>query len=75
MIPVFRYVELCKEGNNKLFSVSTGNIERTNGFKLQQMKLKEDIRADFLAGTEVMYWHRLPGRLWNLHCQRFIRTG
>lgn len=52
MIPVFRYV---KAAANKLFCVSTANTKRTNGFKLQQRRFKEDIWTGFLAITVVKY--------------------
>lgn len=60
MTTAFRHVKNCGEGEDKLFSVSTGSRLKSNGFKLQQQRFRLDFRRNFLLVTAVIPEKTLP---------------
>jgi len=61
MIAAFQYLKGAyrKDGDN-LFSRDSSDRTRGNGFKLQQGRIRLDIRKKFFTMRVVKHWHRLP---------------
>lgn len=60
MTTVFRHVKDCCKGGDKLFSISTGSTVKSNGFKLQQQRVRLNFRRNFLLVTAVIPEKTLP---------------
>lgn len=61
LITVFEYLKCGNiEDRDRLFSVFTGDLTRSNGFKFQQGKFRFDIRKNFLIMRVLKHWSRVP---------------
>lgn len=57
---VFRHVKDCCKGEDKLFSISTGSMLKSNRLTLQQGRFRLDLRKNFLLITAVIPEKTLP---------------
>lgn len=57
---IFRHVKDCCKGEDKLFSISTGSVLKSNRLTLQQGRLRLDFRKNFLLITAVIPEKTLP---------------
>lgn len=53
----------CSEMGDSLFSQATSNRRRGNGLKLQEERLRLDIRKNFYNEKIVKCWNRLPSKV------------
>ena len=64
LIAAFQYLKgAYKKDGDRLFSRSSSNKTKGNGFKLKEERFRLDIRKKFFTVRVVKHWHRLPGEV------------